>query len=189
MASGAQVWTLDALVEFRAALIVFLERAAGACGSLRQEVQRTMIWLEQEQPRYWQEQVRRAFDRVAGARTALETCRLRTVAGRRPACIEEQVALRRAKERLEYCQGQVEVTRRWAIKARDQSEEFMGRIGPLERALEYEVPQMLAALERMIAAIEAYADVQRPLEGTGVGQPAEPAQPAPPAATAPEAAP
>lgn len=156
---SARVTSVDAIVSFRAAVIAFLDRGPAAMGSLRQETHRTMMWLEQEQPRYWQEQIRHGFDRVASARSALDACRLRTVAGHRSACIEEQVALRKAKERVEYCQQQAEVTRRWAIRAREEADEFLGKIAPLDRSFQQEVPNMVAVLERMILAIEAYQDV------------------------------
>jgi hypothetical protein len=163
--AGARVSSIDALVEFRASLATFLERAQAAVGSLRQEAQRTLLWLEQEQPRYWSEEVRRSFDRVAAARTAYETCRLRTVAGHRPACIEEQQALRKAQRRLAYCQEQQDVVRRWSQKARDQADEFFGKIGPLERTLDRDLPSMIAAMERMVGSIEAYAAVAGSTEG------------------------
>lgn len=156
---SARVTSLDAIVAFRAAVATFLDRGPAALGSLRQETHRTMLWLEQEQPRYWQEQLCRGYDKVATARSALDACRLRTVAGHRSACIEEQVALRKAKARVDYCLEQVEVTRRWAIRAREEADEFLGKIGPLDRAFEQDVPTMIAVLERMILAIEAYQDV------------------------------
>ena len=161
---SARVTSIDAIVAFRAAVIGFLDRGPAALGSLRQETHRTMMWLEQEQPRYWQEELRKGYDRVATARTALEACRMRTVAGHRSACIEEQVALRKAKERVEYCQSQADVTRRWAIRAREEADEFLGKIAPLDRSFQQEVPNMIAVLEQMILALEAYQDVTAALE-------------------------
>jgi len=162
---GARVHSLDALVDFRAAVSTFLERGVAAVGSLRHETQRTLLWLEQEQPRHWAEEVRRSFDKVAAARVAYDACRLRTVAGHRSACIEEQHALRRAKRRLEYCQEQQEVVRRWGQRARDQADEFFGRIGPLERMLDHDVPLLKVTLEQMAQSIEAYMAVSTQMEG------------------------
>lgn len=158
--SGAKVHSLDALVQFRAAVAAFQERALAAVGSLRQETLRTLLWLEQEQPHYWAEQVRRGFDRVAEARTAYESCRLRTVAGHRSACLEELQALRKAQQRLAYCQEQVEVVRRWSQRARDQADEFFGQLGPLERSLDQDLPRLLATLEQMLLALEAYLSIK-----------------------------
>ncbi len=163
--AAAHVMELDALVAFRAALIVFAERTESALGSLRQESRRTLMWLEQERPRYWQEQLRRGYDKIGTARAAYDACRMRTVAGHRSACLEEQTALRRSQARVAYCQEQEIATRRATFRAQEQAEEFMGQLGPLERALEHDLPQMIGALERMILAIEGYHAVA-PAEST-----------------------
>jgi hypothetical protein len=155
---SARVRSTEALVVLRGGLIAFRERALAAIGSLRQETQRTIRWLEQEQPHYWQHQERLGYDRVASCRVAYETCRMRTIAGHRSACIEEQVELRRAKTRLDYVQQQREIVRRWSAVAGDQANEFFGKMNPLERMLEYDVGQMIAALERMMQSLEAYTD-------------------------------
>jgi len=155
--SGARVQSSEVLVALRGGIVAFRERALAAIGSLRQETQRTIRWLEQEQPHYWQHQERIGYDHVASCRVAYETCRLRTIAKHRSACIEEQVALRRAKARMEHVQQQIEVVRRWSIQAADQSNEFFGKLNPLERMLEHDVVQMIAALESMVLSIEAYA--------------------------------
>lgn len=154
--ASAHVTELDALVAFRAALIVFAERTEAALGSLRQESRRTLMWLEDERPRYWQEQIRRGYDRIGTARAAYDACRMRTVAGHRSACLEEQAALRKSQARVAYCQEQEIATRRATFRAQEQTEEFIGQLGPLERALEQDLPRMIGALERMVLAIEAY---------------------------------
>ena len=164
--SGARVQSTESLLQVRAALIQFAERSQGALASLRQETRQTLRWLQDEQPQYWQMELRRSFDRVASCRVSYETCRMRTIAGHRSACIEEKVALQRAQRRLEYVQEQINVTRRWGIQAADQANEFFGKIGPLERSLDYEIPAMLAALERMLSAIEAYAGNDADSEAT-----------------------
>lgn len=163
---SARVQSTDVLLALRGGVIAFRERALAAVGSLRQETQRTVRWLEQEQPQYWQQQERVGYDRVASCRVAYDTCRMRTIAGHRSACIEEQVALRRAKTRLEYVQQQREVVRRWGIAVADQGTELFGKLNPLERMLEYDVSQMIAAIERMVESIEAYAGTPADGEST-----------------------
>jgi hypothetical protein len=163
--SEANVQSLDALRDVRLALMAFSERTASALGALRSKIDRTVAWLEQDRPMYWREQERRAYDLVAGARIAYETCRLRTVGGRHAECIEEKVALRRAKERLEHCRHKIDVVRHWTIEASRQADEYRGRSGPLQRALDEEVPNVIAMLSRMIEAIEAYASVGVTMSG------------------------
>lgn len=157
--SHANVQSLDALRDVRVALILFQERASAALGSLRTKIDRTRAWLEQDRPLYWRDQERKAYDRVASARVAFDMCRLRTVGGRHPECVEEKVALQRAKARLEYCQNKVDVVRRVNVEVGQQSDDYRGRSGPLQRLLDEDIPNVLAMLSRMIEAIEAYAAV------------------------------
>ena len=156
---NANVQSLDALRDVRLALILFQERAISAMGSLRTKIDRTRAWLEQDRPLYWRDQERRAYDGVASARVAYETCRLKTVGGRHSECIEEKVALQRAKGRLEFCQQKVDIVRRVTVEVGQQSDDYRGRSGPLQRLLDEDIPKVLAMLSRMIDAIEEYAAV------------------------------
>ena len=156
---NANVQSLNALRDVRLALILFQERAISAMGSLRTKIDRTRAWLEQDRPLYWRDQERRAYDGVASARVAYETCRLKTVGGRHSECIEEKVALQRAKGRLEFCQQKVDIVRRVTVEVGQQSDDYRGRSGPLQRLLDEDIPKVLAMLSRMIDAIEEYAAV------------------------------
>jgi len=166
---SANVQSIDAVRDVRLALMSFHERTNSALDELRTKIDRTMAWLEQDRPLYWRDQERRAYDRVATTRIAYETCKMKTVGGRHPECIEEKVAHQRAKERLELCKHKVEVVRRWCVEASRQVDEFRGRCSPLKTALEQDVPNMVAMLGRMINSLEAYAEVQeRPSTGATV---------------------
>lgn len=167
----ARVQDSAAMIDVRGALIQFAERADSALGSLRQEARRTLRWLQDEQPQYWQSELRKGYDRVSSCRISYETCRMRTVAGHRSACIEEKVALQKAQRRLEYVQQQIDVTRRVGLRSADQTNEFLGKLGPLERWLEYEIPQMVAVLDQMLLAIEAYQAVSTSGDRTPVSPP------------------
>lgn len=157
---GANVHTVDALKDVRNALIMFQERAQTAMGDLRQKVDRTVSWLEQDRPAYWREQEHRAYDQLATCRIAYETCRLRTVGGRKSDCIEEKKAFERAKIRMEYVRHKQEVVKKWMVQAGREANEYRARTGSFQRALENDVPLMIAQLARMIDAIEAYSEIK-----------------------------
>ena len=156
---NANVHSLDALKDVRLALLAFGERTSSALGELRTKIDRTLAWLGEDRPLYWREQELRAYDGVASARIAYETCRMRTVGGRHSECIEEKVAFQRAKVRLEFCKHKVELVRKWTIEAGQQADEYRGRASPLLRRVDEELPNVMAMLSRMIDALEAYADI------------------------------
>lgn len=164
---SANVRDIDAIRDFRARLLHFAEELEAALQSLHLEVQRAFEWIDQERPYYWVNQSRRAYDQVASARTTYETCRMRTVAGHRSACIEEKVAYDRARRRLEHCQQQVEQVRKWAMKIHHDADEFRGRLASLRRLVDSDIPRAIASLDRTTTILEQYAEIQRPSASDG----------------------
>ncbi len=157
--SEASVLSIPALRDLRAALLKFQHEAQSSLELMRLEMQRVIAWIEQDRPAYWQNQVRRAFDQVAATRTALSTCQMRTVAGRRPSCIEEKQAYEKAKRRLQHCEEQVRRVQQWATRLNRESDEFRARLAASQRLVESGIPQMTALLERSLTALEAYAEI------------------------------
>jgi hypothetical protein len=154
---SANVHSVEAIKDVRAAIVAFHERATSAMGDLRQKIDRTVAWLELDRPNYWREQERRAFDLLATTRVALDTCRLRTVAGRRSECIEEKQAFARAKVRMEYVREKQQAVRKWMVQSGREANEYRARTSTFQRSLENELPLMVAQLGRMIDAIDAYS--------------------------------
>lgn len=159
---SANLRSIEALHQFRAALIVFVDDASLAVQTMMMELQRSFEWVEREQPYYWNAQLKKAFDLVAQTRSSLETCRMRTVAGQRSSCIEEKQAFARAKRRLQDCQDQMKALRSWANQVRHDADEFRGRLAGLQTLLEADLPKAIALLEKAITILESYADIARP---------------------------
>ena len=157
MSDRANVQSIEVIADFRAAAVRFDEDASAALCAMQQELSRVVEYFEQDRPRFWKREAHRAYERVAEARTSLETCRMKKVAGRTPACDDEKLALRKAKARLEYCEQKTGVVKKWADKVRRECGEFSGRTGNLQRVLEGELPRMQALLERTTTILEEYA--------------------------------
>src|SRR5690606_11622448 len=119
----AKVTDIAAVRAFKAALIEFQEEAASALEMMQMQLHRTLDWVEQERPAYWTKQIQIGFDKVAQTRTELNACQMRTVAGRRPSCIEEKQAYEQAKRRLQHCQEMVGRVKKWSIKLTHESDE------------------------------------------------------------------
>lgn len=162
MAELAHVLSIPAVRDFQAALRKFRQELALSCEMLTTEIQRAIAWIEYDRPTYWTVQTRKAFDSVADTRTKLNTCLLRTVAGRRPSCIEERQAYEQARRRLQHCQEQVRRVQQWALKIHRESDEFRGRMARVRRLLDSDLPQMDALLERTLTALEGYAEMAAP---------------------------
>jgi hypothetical protein len=164
MSSTANITSIDALTNFRAALLRFADDAEAALMTLDMEGRRPVAWVEVDRARYWPQQARKASDAVAEARLALERCELR-VSGDDPRyCYDERKALEKAKRRLRLAEEKIQAVRRWRPKMHKEFEEFQVQIARFRRYLESNLPQAVAAMERMAAALNRY------VQAGGVGE-------------------
>jgi hypothetical protein len=161
MSNGAEVGSIDAVRQFRAALVTFAEEAREALGSYEMEVGRALQWLLESQPQYWKQQVRICEDRVTEAKIELERCRASKLpGGETPSCMEEKKSLERARQRWQYVQDKIAATRKWGYVAQREESEYSGRASQLSTLFDAEVPRALAMLERALASLEAYTRVR-----------------------------
>jgi hypothetical protein len=162
MSPRANVRSLDAIRQFRPAVIRFEDDVMAALTGLRTELNRTMQWLDHDCPAHWQNQIRLGFDRVNEARTQLSRKEMMTVGGRHPDCIEEKKALVRSKQQLETAQEKLKLCRQWSIKAHRAADEYQSRLGRTEQSVVQGIPRMMAILERIVLALEQYTASERP---------------------------
>jgi hypothetical protein len=188
MSPRANVRSLDAVRQFRPAVVRFEDDVMAALTSLRTELNRTMQWLDHDCPAYWQHQIRNGFDTVAEARTQLSRKSMMTVAGHRSECIDEKKALARAKQQLEFAQEKLRVCRQWSLKAHRAADEYNSRIGRAEQTLTQGLPRLMAILERITLALESYTATEKPLRSEDRSTWVAPPAPGEEAAPAGEAA-
>jgi hypothetical protein len=162
MALPANVRSISSIEHFRGSLGRFQEEAGASISALRQEVNRFLEWIEHDRPAYWRQEQRKAFDRVAQARSELARKQIITVAGHKAEAIEEKQALERAKRRLELTQRKIEIVRQWGGKAQDAADEYSSALGRLDQYLSNDVLKMLALLERILISLEGYVSVAPP---------------------------
>jgi hypothetical protein len=162
--SQANIHSLAAMREFKVRLLEFADIAVDVTASLQQQVLSFLDWLEHDRPVYWKNYMLRSFDVIAQARSDLERCQMRTVGDHRPTCYEEKLALQAAKQRLQMAQDKLEAVARWTSFVRHEIDEHDGRRGGLQRYIESDFAKSIATLERMIGAIEAYAEIEAAVE-------------------------
>jgi hypothetical protein len=164
---SARVTSIDGIVRFTSALRTFDDDALRALVSIDEQALGALQWLEHDAPAYWRQEIRRCFDNVARTRAALETCRSRSVAGNRPACLEEMEAYRAAQRKLRQAEEKIDVVRQWAQKVRQEIDDYRGRVMNLRRRLEDEVPRTVALLERTVSTLDSYVEQVRNTDGAG----------------------
>lgn len=156
MNQRAKVTSIDALREFRAMLSVYQDAARDAAEILALECRRGVGWVE-ERPNYWQSKVRRLEEDLVAAKAALEQAMCRHVGDTPASCIDEKKAIARIKLQLEEAHRKVKISRGWKTNIEKESGEFETRIHHLNDFADIDLPKSIAALERMITALDKYA--------------------------------
>jgi hypothetical protein len=160
---NAHVISVEALLRFRQALVKFQEEGLGFLLGLDLQSQRLLQWLEGESPTYWRLEILRCHELISRSRSALETAMMKKSRDYTPSCIEEKEQLQRSKHRLIQAEERRESVRRWARVAREEIDEYSGRVAPLRELLEQGVPNALARLDNTVKALERYFEAEPPV--------------------------
>lgn len=156
MAQSANITSIEALRNLKAALIAFDQEVQAALVALEMEARRPVEWIEHDRKQYWPRQVQKASDAVNEARLSLQRCEL-TISGEdNRSCYDERKALQKAKKRLETCEEKVRAVRRWGPVIRKEVEEFEVQTAKLKQFLESQFVQAPVALGRMADALDRY---------------------------------
>ena len=123
-----------------------------------------------ERAAHWKTEVRRAGDAVNKAIKDLEHCRaFKKVGDNTPSCIEEKKNLDKARKRLEYAEQKEAAVRRWKPVVEQQFRETCVRLVHFREVIDVNCPKAMAALERMLKALDAYRATQGPAAGGSGG--------------------
>ena len=158
MTNTAHITSIDAVNDFRAALHEYEFDMRAAIAHVLTERQRGLDWVEHDRATYWPAEVRRASEIVLQARQDLERCEMAIRADERRSCYEQRMALERARQRLRLAEQKVREVRKWRVAVAQEGDRLHGRLLKLTDFLDTEFPRALAALARIIAALEKYTD-------------------------------
>jgi hypothetical protein len=168
MSSQATVHSIDALKELRTALALYGDDTLGALGAVEAEVRRTMRWLQDERPYYWQEQIKRRREQVALARSDLFRRQLQKRPDYTPPMSEQKENLRKAEASLQDAEKRLAMVRKWQPLFKQAVLEYHASVQRLKDLSAGDVPRAVNLLTRIIDALEAYLRVAPP---SGLGLP------------------
>jgi hypothetical protein len=155
--TGARVHSVDALTHFRVALIKFSEAANAALGDSDSEVQRTLMWLQGEQQQFWTGQIRKRHEKVNQCKDAVRQKKLyKDSTGKTQSAVDEEKALAIAQKRLAEAEQKLANTKRHSLRLQKEMHMYKGAVQRLSTQVTAELPNAVASLDRMVAALEAY---------------------------------
>lgn len=165
MGEHVRVESVEALTKFRAALCKFATTVRVALDEAEAEIQRTSFWVKQEQHNYWKRQAEKRAELYARAKSELNRKKMqKTALGGRYSCVDEQKALAAAERGLEEATQKLASVRRWSRLLDEESFSYQATAQGMSLAVQVDVPNALAQLDNMVAALEAYASAATPGE-------------------------
>ena len=185
MSKYARVGSVEDLKRFRASLCKFAVTAATALDEAGSDMQRTVVWLNQDRHTHWQAQARRSTEQLALAKRALvskKSLDASDITGGQ-SHIDERKAIDAAQRQLDEAQQKLADVRRWSGLLEKEAFAYKCLVQALSNAVQIEIPNARAQMDNMIDAIEAYAALAPPSAAT---QP-EPSTQLPGAAATPSA--
>ena len=167
MPPEARVTSIEALGDFRARLIVFIEKTSVAVDDALDDVSRTRQWLQSERPPFWATQLRHRARDLETAEQDLFSARMRSLP---EATHTRQLAVRRARQALEEAQKKQAVTKNWNRHYDGEVAPLVAQVEKLRALLSADLRQAVALLGRSIETLDAYSDRLAPQLPTPVNQ-------------------
>jgi hypothetical protein len=165
MSEQVRVESVDALKRFRVALCKFAETVKVGLDEAEAEIQRASLWLNQDQHRHWKRQTEKRTELYTRAKSDLNRKKAqKTALGARLSYVDEEKALAAAERQLEEAKQKLANVRRWTRLLDEESFSYKAAAQGMNLAVEADVPNGLARLDNMIAALEAYASSAPPSE-------------------------
>lgn len=163
MFDSAHVQSLDAIPQFRVALMTFLVEARQALAALQMEAQRATEYITHDCAQFWNGEVRRSWEAVNRAKLEIHNAQtFKRISNYVPSCIEEKKALQKAQLRQRTAETKVELVKHWSRQVQQQLNEFEAKLANFTSLLDGDMPQAVAALERISNALAHYLAVQAP---------------------------
>ena len=163
MADQADIQSLDALRDFRAALLTFIDDAKLALDDAEFDARRTTQWLQLEQPAFWKGEIKSWERRLNEARADLARKKLAKFSDRAPDTTVEEKKVKRCEMMLEEAHRKLKLCKTLEPELQHAVQEYRGQIVPLMGMLENLIPRATVRLDRMVEAVESYLRVQAPV--------------------------
>ncbi len=159
MAERAHVTSVDAVEAFRADLIVYLTRTRAVLEEATDEVVRTRLWVQNDQRRVWEEELRRRHRKLEEAKAEMFSSRLSQFHG---SSSLQLMALQRAERAYREAEAKLMLLKKWGRELENLSDPLVKQVGQFHGFLTTNMGRAVAYLALVVRALEAYANVPSP---------------------------
>ena len=170
MPGQAKITSVEAIELFRAALILFTSQARPALEEVSSEVVRTRLWLENDQRRYWENELRVRSRKLEQAQQELFNARLSQF---QESTSLQHMAVHRAQHAVREAEEKLAAAEKWDRELENRAAPLLKEVEQLHGFLTAEMPKAVAYLAQVVRALDAYADAGGPPGQTGGKKPHE----------------
>lgn len=162
MGTSARLHSSEALQDFRGRLDEFRLEVIEALAAVDASLQQMYDWLEHQQ-KHWRHESQKRSELVIRARRELEE-RKHSNARDHRGCTEQEVAYRKARQRLEEADNKAQRCRSWLRMLPQQQIEYDAPARMLAGMMETEVVRALALLRQKTEILDQYTTLRAGLE-------------------------
>ncbi|MGD1087538.1 MAG: hypothetical protein ABR955_02280 [Verrucomicrobiota bacterium] len=159
MAGQAQITSVEAIESFRAALIVFNTQARASLEEVSSEVLRARLWLENDQRRFLENELRVRALKLEQARQELFNARLSSF--QEPTSLQQMV-VNRAQRAVRETEEKLARLKKWDRELENRSDPLVKQVEQFHNFLTAEMSKAVASLAQVVKTLDAYAGVALP---------------------------
>jgi len=157
MADRAQVTSVEAIEAFRSALVVYLSKSRPALEEMGNEVTRARQWLQNDQRRFWENEMKMRSKKLERAQAELFSVSLSKF---QEVSAAQQLLVHRYKAAVEEAQAKLAMLKKWDRELENRSEPLVKQVDQFQSFVTAEMPKAIAYLSQAIRALEAYTQVR-----------------------------
>lgn len=159
MAEQAKITSVEAIEQFRSALILFLSNTRPALEEVSGEIARAKGWLQHDQRRFWENESRLRGRKLEEAQQELFSARMSSF---QETTSLQQMAVNRWRRAVQEAEEKLARLKKWDRELENRSEPLVKQAEQFHTFLAMEMPKAIAYLAQVVKTLEAYASVAPP---------------------------
>jgi hypothetical protein len=161
MSEQAKITSVEAIESFRAALILYLSQARPALEEISGEIVRTKVWLQHDQRRLWENEMRKRLKKLEEAQQELFSARLSNF---QETTSLQQMVVQRTQRAVREAEEKLARLKKWDRELENRSEPLVKSAEQFHTFLTTEMPKAIAYLAQVVKTLEAYSGMMPPAQ-------------------------
>lgn len=157
MADQARVASIDALEDFRTALVRYQSRAVQALDDVNTEVKQMREWIHYDRRIHWKAEIKRQTRKLEQAEAELMTSKFSDLKDDHSV---QQLQVKRARRALAEAEEKLRLTKRWARDFDSTVAPASRQLDGLRERLATTLPKAVAGMGETIGLLREYAEVR-----------------------------